>query len=285
MIGTRILAIAPSHAYDPAKLDAGLAIARDAGFDVTALPDTLRPHRYFASRDDHRLAQLVSALADPWWDAVWAIRGGSGVTRLLPRIPWETLPPRPFIGFSDLTPLLDALRVRVGSPVVHGPVLHSLPATTEATRTTFFRLLATGAFDGLQGRALVAGEVTAPVVGGNLAMLCATAGTPFQLRAEGCILALEDVGEAPYRIDRMLEQLRQSGQLDGVAGIALGSWRGCRVPEGVDWSLDDIFLEHFAPLGVPVVADLPFGHGPDNIGLPLGRTVHLRGASDTSPDA
>ena len=94
-------------------------------------------------------------------------------------------------------------------------------------------------------------------------------------KADGAILCLEDVGEAPYRVDRMLQQLASAGVLDGVAGVALGTWEGCRPPEGADWTLEEVLREHLEPLGVPVVGGLPFGRGRDNAALPLGARATL----------
>ncbi len=270
-----IAAVAPSHAYDPAKLEVGLALARGAGLEVEVLPDTLRPHRYFASERSHRLAQLVTALTDPGYVGVWAIRGGSGLTSLLDDIPFEKLKPRPLIGFSDLTPLLEALRVRVGSPVVHGPVLHSLSTTSVETREAFFSLLLGRPTAPMRGRVLVPGSARGPLAGGNLCLLASTSGTPWALRPEGVILALEEVGETPYRIERMLVQLRQAGAFDDIVGVALGSFHGCHPTPDAGFTLDDIFREHLEPLNVPVLAGLPFGHGADNVGLPLGRSAQL----------
>lgn len=272
--GARIVAIAPSGAYRPDLLEAGLALVRDAGFDVTVLDDTLRPHRYLASPDDHRLAHLGEALLRDW-DAVWMIRGGFGLTRLLPRFPWEGALSKPIIGFSDVTALFAALWPHGVGPLVHGPMLHSLPATDEASREAMFGLLRGERDARWTGVTLHPGAAEAPMIGGNLAMIAALCGTPWQLDAGGCVLALEDIGEAPYRIDRMITQLRQSGVLDGVVGIALGEFDACRAPAGADWTLHDVLRDEFADLHVPVVADLPFGHAARNRPFVWGRPVRI----------
>lgn len=272
--GSTIAVVAPASAFQPEKLEAGLAIARAAGHELVVFDGVLEPHRYLASDDATRRAHLVRALTDPAFSAVWAVRGGYGVTRLLDDLPWHQFPPRPVIGFSDLTPLLDALRVRCGSPVVHGPVLHSLGATDAPSRAHLFDLLAGRPTAPLEGTAWVGGTACGPLVGGNLAMIAATMGTPFQLDTTDAILMLEDVGEAPFRIDRMLTQLRSGGLLDGLAGVALGEWPGCQ-PRTDLWRLEDVLLEHLGGLGVPVVADLPIGHGAANRALPLGARATL----------
>jgi muramoyltetrapeptide carboxypeptidase len=275
--GTPIAVVAPSHAYDPAKLAAGMEFARAAGHDLHLFEGTLSPDRYLASSDARRLAHLTDALRDPAWGAVWAVRGGSGVSRLLRHLPWHELPPRPLIGFSDLTPLLHHLPRTTGAVTVHGPVLHSLPTTDPADRTALFQLLAGEPVSPVRGSVWVDGDVTAPAIGGNLAMLASTCGTPWQPRAEGHLLLLEDVGEAPYRVDRMLQQLLDAGVFRGVAGILLGTWEGCRAPEGASWSLDDVLRDLLVPLGVPLLADLPIGHGVRNHPVPFGRPIAIRG--------
>ena len=273
--GARIAAIAPSGAYQPALLSAGLDIAREAGFDVELFADTLSPHRYLAAPDAQREAHLVEALRNPKWDAVWVIRGGYGITRLLPRLPWDELQPKPVIGFSDVTALFAGLwRHRPGA-LVHGPKLHSLQNTDTSSRAATFQLLSGHAAPEWQGTALVPGRAEGPLVGGNLAMLAALCGTPWQLDARGCVLALEDVGEAPYRIDRLITQLRHSGGLDGVVGVALGEFQGCNPPANADWSLRDVLREAFAD--IPTVADLPFGHGAQNHPFVWGEQVELDG--------
>ncbi len=262
--GTPIAVVAPAHAYDPARLEAGLAIARDHGHDLHLFPDTLRPHRYFAASDPHRLAQLVEALTDPAFGAVWIARGGSGTTRLLSRVPWADLPPRAVIGFSDVVALHAGLWAAGRGPAIHGPVVHSLSSTDEASLTHLFALLEGGGDPVLEGEAWVPGAAEGPLLGGNLCVLATLCGTPWQLDARGAILVLEEVGEAPYRVDRALQQLASAGALAGVAGVALGTFTGCAPPADATWTLREVLLEHLGPLGVPVVGDLPIGHGPRN---------------------
>jgi len=275
--GTPIAVVAPSHAYDPDRFEAGLRIARERGDDLRPLPGLLQPHRYFAARTPHRLAQLVEALADDQYGAVWIARGGSGLTQLLEWLPYDRLPKRPVIGFSDVVALLIALATRVGSPGIHGPVVHSLPLTDQASLDHLFDLLEGRPVAPLEGHTWIDGEASGPLVGGNLCMLASIAGTPYQLDARGAILVLEDVTEAPYRIERSLQQLRSAGVLDGVRGVAVGSFTDCEPPPGATWSLREVLLDHLGPLEVPVVGSLPIGHGPANRAFPWGATATLAG--------
>jgi muramoyltetrapeptide carboxypeptidase len=258
--GAPIAVIAPSGICDPARLEAGLAIARAAGHDLRPFPGMRQPHRYLSAPDDVRLAQLIEAFRSPDYAAVWLARGGYGLTRLLPLLP-DDLPIKPVIGFSDGTALFSALHVR-GFPLVHGPVVHSLPITDPASCDALFDVLA-GARPPLTGAAWRGGAAAGPVIGGNLAMFAALCGTPWQIDTHGAIVILEDVGEAPYRVDRMLQQLVSAGGLHGAAGVAFGQFTGCAPPADATWTLRDVLLEGI-PEGVPVMGDLAVGHGGSN---------------------
>lgn len=273
--GSPIAVVAPSGIHDEERLEKGLSTARIMGLNMQPFNDLLKPHRYLAAPDQHRLDQLQLALRQPHWGAIWIARGGYGITRLLDRLDFRDLPPTPIIGFSDVTPLLHALHVRRGGPLIHGPVVHSLPITDRASQDHLFALLAGRETAPLEGREVVAGTATGPLLGGNLALLAATCGTPFQVDARGAILVLEDVGEPLYRLDRMMQQLASAGVLKGVAAVALGSFTDCRAPDGATYDAVDVLMDHLAPLGVPVVADLPIGHGPANRAFPVGAEATL----------
>lgn len=277
MKADRIAIIAPSGAYDPVRFEAGLVLAREAGLTLDVPEDLLQPHRYLAASDEVRLAHLTDALSDPDVSAVWAARGGFGVTRLLDRVPWHRVQPKPVIGFSDVTPLMEAMRVKTGAIGLHGPVVHSLTNTRPQDQERLFAVLLGRPAPPLLGVSWVSGRATGPIVGGNLSMIAATCGTPWQVDATGALLLLEDVGEAPYRVDRMLTQLRQAGVFRGVAGVLVGSWEGCRVPDGAVWALEDILREHLIALDVPVLGNLPIGHGAENAVVPIGGRASIDG--------
>lgn len=275
--GDPVAVVAPCGAFDPDRLGRGLQMMRDAGHVLVPLPDLLRPHRYLASSDDQRAAQLLEALGSPDYAACWIVRGGYGLTRILHRVDPARLPSRPVLGFSDVTALFAALHPHGKGPLVHAPVLHSLPITDPGSVEHLLDLLAGGEPEPLVGEPWIPGEAIGPLVGGNLALLAALCGTPWQLDARGCVLVLEEVGEAPYRVDRMLQQLTSAGVLRGVAAVALGQFVDCRVPDGAGWTLREVLLDHLAPLGVPVVADLPIGHGPQNRAFVWGAAVRVAG--------
>ena len=274
--GTPIAVVAPSGNFDATKLEQGLAIARAAGHDLR-VPGKLRdPVRYLAASDEHRLEQLQHALSSEAYGAIWLVRGGFGLTRILHRIDWNLARAKPIIGFSDATPLLELARRRLRARVVHGPVLHSLATTSTQDRDALFALLAEGTPPMLDGNVWVKGSAAGRVVGGNLTMIASTCGTPAQPSTRGAILVLEDVGEAAYRIDRALQQLKRAGVFRGVQAVALGTFENCRVPDGAEWTLDDVIREHLVTLGVPVIAGLPFGHGTRNAPIVIGARAELR---------
>jgi muramoyltetrapeptide carboxypeptidase len=249
----RVGVFAPSHRFDPDRFERGLALLRAAGHEPVLGPNLNRAHRYFAGTDAERLADLVWALTDPSLDAAMMVRGGSGLGRLLPLLPEQGLV-RGVHGFSDGTALHVALWQRHGLQGVHGPVVHSLESQ------------GWGDFADMQGQGT--GRAEGPVVGGNLCVLTSLCGTADALQAEGCILLLEDIGEPAYKVDRMLNQLRLSGCLEGVVGVALGEF-------GEVEGLLDILREH---VDVPLAWGLPVGHGDRNVPWRYGaRAVLDRG--------
>jgi muramoyltetrapeptide carboxypeptidase len=275
-VGARIAVVSPSGIYDPVRLEAGLDVIRGWGYRPELLPGVGRQHRYLAGTDAVRLADLERALRGGW-DAVWVARGGYGLSRLLGQLPWDELGAAPFIGFSDASGLLNALAAR-GRPAVHGPVLNSLADLCDAPSREHLRALLAGEpLPPLHGQVLHKGSVEGPLVGGNLCVLASLCGTPWQLRARACVLLLEETNEAPYKIDRLVTQLLDSGCLDGVAGVVFGTMLGAQPPEGADWTMNDVIHDLLAPLGVPVLTGLPIGHGPENRAFRVGGHVRLSG--------
>lgn len=285
--GSRVAVVAPSGVFDPAGLDRGMAEIRSWGLEPVQAPHLYARHRTTAGTAAQRAADLAWALSSPDIAAVWAARGGHGAVHLLPDLAGAVVDDRPLIGFSDVTALFCALwRAGVGRGV-HGPVLHSLADHCDADSRAWLRSMLLDGRGGLLPGQHLAGppaRLEAPLVGGNLCVLASLCGTPWALRAEGCIVLLEDIAEPAYKIDRMVHQLRGAGCLDGAVGIALGSFTACSVPDGADWTLADLLVELLEPLGVPVVAGLPVGHGPANrsfvVGAPAildtGQGLHVR---------
>jgi muramoyltetrapeptide carboxypeptidase len=246
-----------------------------------------RRHGYMAGTDEERLADLNGALQDPSIDAIWCIRGGFGSTRILDQIDFESLArhPRPLIGFSDITAVLNAAVARAGVVTFHGPVARaSMPAFT---RWHFERVLTCAEPAGRLRRlpvpadvliprddrivALSGGVAEGPLAGGNLTLLQCLIGTPFFPDLDGAILFLEDVGEDLYRVDRVLAHLRLAGALDRLAGVVVGRFTELqrRSADGA-MGFDEVLDTYLRPLGIPVGYGYPVGHIDDQWTLPLG---------------
>jgi len=289
--GARIGVFAPSGRFDPERLEKGIELVESWGFEVVRSPGLHAAHRYLAGTDQERLEGATWALTDPGLDACWMARGGYGLTRLLDRIPWEEVVPRPVIGFSDGTALLTALHGARGLPSIHGPVLHSVAdGTDEASQAHLKALLMGDPVQGLNGEILLEGHAhqasaSGPLVGGNLCMLTALCGTRWQLNAKGCILLLEDVAEPPYRVDRMLQHLHMSGVFEGVEGVAIGDLMGCSPPSDADWSVADLLRDQLSPLGIPVLTGLGVGHGDTNLAFVHGALTRLHSGGLTQDGA
>ncbi len=245
---------------------------------------------YLAGSDEIRLRDLQAAIDSEENDLIWLLRGGYGMMRLLPLLDFTALRerPRPLIGFSDVTALHLAAR-RNGIVTFHGPhaAAFELPDFSVAALQRMLEPRAAGILpfpeEGpTRGTTLVPGTAEGRLVGGNLALLAATVGTPYQVNASDAILFIEEVGEAAYRVDRLLTQLLLAGAFEGVAGIAVGGFSE-RPDMGGAGYLDslEIASERLSPLGVPIVGDLPFGHIPSTWTLPEGVAARMDASAGT----
>ena len=276
--GDPVVAIAPASPFDRASFEAGVAIIGQR-YRVHYDPGVLMRHRYLAGSDERRLGELTSALGDTGARAVFCARGGYGMMRLLPALEGTAVAAKPVIGFSDITALHHLLqRRRLVS--IHGPVLTQLSRLDEGTHARLFELLeSVGPAADLNGtETYVAGVAEGPLIGGNLSVLTRLLGTPFLAPLEGAILVLEDVGERPYRLDRMWTHLALAGVFRQIRGIVLGELVGCEEKDA-GFSSADVLRELAAGIGLPCAAGFPIGHGTQNQPLPLGVRVRLDAGS------
>jgi len=286
--------VAPgSPPADPALVDQGVAALKAMGFEVL-VGDSVRVRRGFlAGSDAERAADLEAMFVDSRVHAVLALRGGYGCARLLPLLHWGRIArhPKPLIGLSDVTVLHAAFQSKLRFASIHGSMAQQLsdPTAPPWTRESLVRLLTHRApFGSIRAgyggpvQTLVGGRATGVLVGGNLAALCSLIGTPYEPSWRGRILMFEEIGEPPFRLDRALTFLRQTGVLRKLAGVAIGLCEGChdrhRNTLG-EWrqTMEDVFRERLADLGIPVVMGLPFGHGVANVSVPLGVRATLDG--------
>lgn len=281
-----IALIAPAGPLSEEKLEKARENLTTLGYRVREGTALRRRYGYLAGEDTERLQDLHWAFSDPEVDAIWCARGGYGATRLLPKIDFRLIArhPKPFIGYSDITALHLAIGQRTGLITFHAPGASAqLPSDTlqhlravlmepQAPYTLGASLTATDP----PPTTIRPGKAHGPLVGGNLTLLAALVGTPFQPSFRGKIAFIEDVGEQPYRIDRLLTQLLQTTDLRKAAGIALGTFVDC-APKNGDFSLSlaetlQLCLGH---LDMPIAYGLPFGHMDNQATLPYGIRAEL----------
>lgn len=277
-----------SGPVDPGRLATGLEALRSLGFEPVPAANLASRHREMLAGDDaERLSAFHQMVADPSIAAIFFARGGWGLPRLLPLLDWDLLArhPRAYMGYSDLTPLLLGLVQRCGLVAFHGPMVAADLARGLVGDELASLFAALGEEPELSyplEGCFAEESIEAPLLGGCLSLLAATAGTPFAPDLSGSLLFLEDVGEPAYRLDRMLTQLRQTGQLAAIRGMIVGhltALGGRRTPASTEGGglgpLLDVFGEHAAALGIPFAWGLAAGHDAPNLTLPLGALARL----------
>lgn len=280
--GERIAVVAPAGPVPEARYAAG-AVHLEARYELVTAPGLFHKTGYLAGEDGRRLADLRWALSDPSVRAVCCARGGYGTLRYLPQLlalPSSELRPVPLVGFSDIT-VLHAWAATARLRTIHGPVVTQLGELTAADAAALWTLLEDPAPPPPLEELLPLGAPRAPVqgrlLGGNLEVLSRLCGTPLGqalLPGEPVVLLLEEVTEAPYRIDRALTQLLLSGALSQVCAVVIGDLVRCDGPaDGSHPSALDVIAERLHSLGVPILAGAPIGHGPRNRAVPLGARV------------
>ena len=291
--GSRIGLVAPAGALlEHDDLKRATEVCRALGFEPQVSPNAGRKYGYLGGRDEERLADLNGAIRDPGVDAIWCLRGGYGVTRILHAVDYDALAqtPKVLIGYSDITALLNAVTRITGIVTFHGPIARA--NLTRFSREHLERAVRhprpagrlsrvespADVLGAPQGRivTLRSGTAEGPLAGGNLTLLQALVGTPYFPDLQGAILFIEDVGEDLYRVDRVLAHLRTVGALDRLAGVAVGRFTEMKkaTPDGA-LGFVEILETYFGPLEVPVAYGFPIGHVDDQWTLPLGVRARL----------
>lgn len=292
--GDTIAVVAPAGPCKAERLASGVALLTEWGFRVRCMPSTERGAGYLAlglgaAADRAKGEELSACFADPEIAGILCARGGYGTMRVLPYVDWNAVRAHPkwFGGYSDITGLHQAIRYEARQVTFHGPLaerqgtepgLHPWTATElhrALTSTTPLGPVAPPP-DAPAMTTIAPGRAAGPLVGGNLTLVASLAGTRWQLDARGGILLLEDTNENPYRIDRMLTQLRLSGMFDGVRGVLFGDSADCDRPDDPrSFPLLRVLEDRLGDRGVPVLYGFPCGHAPWRACLPLGVRAEL----------
>ncbi len=301
--GDLVAVIAPASPARAEEISEAAANLRRMGLRVKVSPHAVDRDGYLAGSDETRAAELNRAFADPEVRMVLCARGGYGSPRILDRLDYDIIRKNPKVlaGYSDITALLIAVRQRTGLVTFHGPMgkdFSGRAGLSPFAEEHFRGLLGPqpfplgspelmdwggGKLRGAEPRRTIApGTAEGILTGGNLSTIAALMGTPHEIDVRDAILFLEDVNEEPFRIDRMLCQLKLAGKLAKTRGILLGGFTRCvaRTPSE-SWSLDEVLDDSFAKLGVPVLAGFPAGHLPEQPPLPFGVRVRLDATART----
>jgi len=273
---------APAGVVDPVRLAAGEASLQAAGFRTQRRDDLLDRSGYLAGEDARRAVELMELVDDPSVDAIVCARGGYGSHRIMARLDPARVraAAKPLVGYSDVTTLLLWQRRCAGLVGFHGPMLERDEGMDAAGLEKLVALLSVGVASGvLAGDVGYGGRAEGPLVGGNLTTLVASLGTPWEIETEGAILVFEEVGERPYRIDRMLQQLLAAGKLEGVLGLGVGYLVDCEPMRLPSPSPREVILEVALALDVPVVTGLPTGHAAPNLPWPVGVRATIDGVA------
>jgi muramoyltetrapeptide carboxypeptidase len=272
--GATVGLAAPGGPVDPEKFAAGEALLKDAGFRTVRRDDLFDRRCYLAGDDSRRVAEFMELVDDDRVDAILCARGGYGCDRIVERLDARRVRAarKALIGYSDVTALLLWQRRCAGLVGFHGPMLdRGGDVDAAALERLFAQLRGDEALPLVfSGTGNGGGRASGRLVGGSLTLVAASIGTPWEIDTRGAILLLEDVGERPYRIDRMLQQLRGAGKLAAVAGVGIGDFSSCVDDRFPETTVEDVILEALEPFGLPVVTGLPFGHVRDNFAWPLG---------------
>ncbi len=312
--GDTLSIIVPGSPVKDPELSRCVERYRELGFQVNVPSDVFRSDDYLAGTDQRRVDEIMAAFKDPKVKAIIAARGGYGCTRLIDKLDYDVIRTHPKIvcGFSDVTALHLAIFRKTGLVTFHTPVptwgmgneegmrpltahwyWRALMADRYPAGEIGYKITSTWPGAGADAFArscdfppattMVGGTARGRLIGGNLSLIAALSGTPYEMQTKGRILFIEDVGESPYKVDRMLCTLRLAGKLDDLAGVVVGSFTRRADEDTKDEvrTLRDVLEEYLAGLGVPVIYNFPSGHHVCNVTLPLGAMYEIN-ADDCS---
>lgn len=301
LVGDTIAFCAPSGFLDSVRMSLAKTRLEEKGFYIIQEDFIYRRWGYLAGTDAQRASELMSYFKDKSVRAIFPGTGGYGSTRILSMLDYDIIKSNPkiFIGFSDITALHIAFNQLANLITFHTPNpmygLGSKKGLDPISELYFWSLLMNSNDynyeipfdlygDSLKVQTMVPGIASGKLVGGNLSLICSTMGSVYEAKTMGSILFIEDVGEAPYRIDRYLSELKLAGKLDLVNGIIIGrfSRRETEAPDrSTDFQMHQVFQQYFSKMKVPVIFNFPSGHGSKNVSLPLGCIVEINTDDET----
>ncbi|GLR15421.1 S66 peptidase family protein [Portibacter lacus] len=286
--GDLIGIISPAGVLTEEKIQTSIDKAISYGFRVKEGKYLRKKFGYLAGKDEQRLEDFHSMYSDPEVKGIWCARGGYGCTRILDKIDFRLIKknPKVLIGYSDITALLNAIYQRTGIVGFHGPlgasedntfsrtILRDLTMNVEKRVTIEPFYPVDTSYDDV--KSIIPGQATGIAVGGNLSLIAAMVGTPYEIKFKDKIVFIEDVGEEPYRIDRMLTQVVESSDIARARGIVLGQFSGCN-PDNPERSLSlmQVLEDRLKSLNIPCVYGLNFGHVAHNFTIPIGANVNV----------
>lgn len=292
--GNTIGLIAPaSNVWENEEINFAIDILKSFGFKVKKGKYLYQRYGYLAGNEQERAWDVNNMFADPNIDAIFCLRGGYGTPQILPHLNYDLIQqnPKALIGYSDITALLNAITAKTGLITFHGPIARQ--NFTEYTLNNFKKILFTPkapiqlasppAFEQKEGQAeqdnrltvIHHGEAQGELIGGNLSLMVKLIGTPYEPNYQNKILFLEDVEEAPYRIDGMLTHLALAGRLQQVAGIIFGKCTDCEAQSPPSLSLEQVLFDRLSNLNIPIIRGLMIGHIDDNATIPIGAMAQL----------
>lgn len=279
--------IAPGYTFPDEVLDEAVETLKVMGYEPYYTSRIYKGHGYFSNTDEERAADLNHMFANPLVDGILCMRGGYGCTRIMQRIDYELIKrnPKALIGFSDVTALLNGIHKETGLVGFHGPVGSTLD--TDYNIASFQKILqGNKGYEFIENvtmdtpfrnkeefekYTITPGMVSGQLCGGSLTLINALIGTPHEIDFTDKLVCIEDVEEAPYRMDRMLTQLIEGKSFRNAAGIIIGVCAGCNESTNPkSFSLKEVILDRIQPLGIPSAYGMSFGHIKDNFTFPIG---------------
>lgn len=292
--GNTVGLIAPSsNTWEDHEIHFAMDILRSFGFKVKPGKNLFQRYGYLAGQDRDRAADVNAMFADKNVDAIICLRGGYGSPRILPYLNYSTIAanPKVFMGYSDVTALLNSIYTQTGLITFHGPIAKQnfSEYTVENFKKVLFsptaniELATPPLFEAMEGQAekdnritvISQGSATGRLIGGNLSLMVKLVASPYEPDYKDKILFLEDVEEAPYRVDGMLTHLRLAGRLDKLAAVVFGKCTECTASSPPSLSLEQVLADRFGDLNIPVMSGVMIGHIEDMSTIPVGAMATL----------